>query len=90
MKDNFDSLFELDRSSKKEHIDVDVNSSVNINSKTKKKICVDTSSSKGSNNYNSLENKPSIEGITLIGDKTFEELNFTINLIDCGTSTTVI
>ena len=26
-------------------------------------------------NYNLLENQPQIEGVTLIGDKTFEELN---------------
>lgn len=26
-------------------------------------------------NYNYLYNKPSIEGVTLVGDKTFEELN---------------
>ena len=27
------------------------------------------------NDYNDLRNKPSIEGVTLEGDKTFEELN---------------
>lgn len=29
----------------------------------------------GTTNYNDLENKPSIEGVTLIDDKTFEQLN---------------
>lgn len=29
----------------------------------------------GTKNYNDLNNKPKIEGVELIGDKTFEELN---------------
>lgn len=28
----------------------------------------------GTNNYNDLDNKPSINGVTLVGDKTFEQL----------------
>lgn len=31
----------------------------------------------GTTNYNLLENRPSIESIELIGNKTFEELGFT-------------
>lgn len=31
--------------------------------------------SSGTNNYNDLINKPMIEGITLTGNKTYEELN---------------
>ena len=40
--------------------------------------------------YNKLINHPSIEGVTLIGDKTFDELNFSIGIIDCGTSTLIV
>ena len=29
----------------------------------------------GTNDYNNLYNKPKIEGVTLVGDKTYEELN---------------
>lgn len=42
------------------------------------------------NDYNKLINMPSIEGVILIGNKTFDELNFAIGIIDCGTSTLVI
>jgi len=42
-----------------------------------------------SKDYNDLYNKPSINGITLIGDKSLQEL-LDIEAIDCGTSTTVI
>ena len=31
----------------------------------------------GTRNYNDLTNKPQIEGVTLEGDKTFDELNLT-------------
>lgn len=34
-----------------------------------------SSSSSQESDYSLLSNKPSIEGITLIGDKTFSELN---------------
>ena len=29
----------------------------------------------GTTNYNDLRNKPMIEGVELVGDKTYEELN---------------
>lgn len=29
----------------------------------------------GTKNYNELNNKPSIEGVELVGNKTYEELN---------------
>lgn len=90
MKKDFDDLFELDRGNKEEYIQVNTESSTHIRSKHKKNIYIDSSSPATIADYNPLVNKPSIEGVTLIGDKTFEELNFAINLIDCGTSTTVI
>lgn len=31
----------------------------------------------GTNNYETLRNKPSIESVTLVGDKTFEQLGLT-------------
>lgn len=40
--------------------------------------------------YKDLAGLPSIEGVILEGDKTFEQLNFRIDRIDCGTSTEVI
>ena len=49
-----------------------------------------TPSTISNTNYEDLSKKPKIEGVTLIGDKTFEDLNFAIDKIDCGTSTTVI
>lgn len=36
-----------------------------------------TSSPEARNSYPSLYEKPSIEGVTLLGDKTFDELNLT-------------
>lgn len=51
---------------KSKDIDLDIGKSTHIN--------LDMAGSKGTGNYNALTNKPSINGITLIGDKESPEL----------------
>lgn len=44
----------------------------------------------GTRNYNDLENKPSIEGVELVGDKTLEELNINRYLRNYPSETRVV
>lgn len=44
----------------------------------------------GTRNYNDLENKPSIEGVELVGDKTLEELNINSYLSNYPSESRVI
>ena len=44
----------------------------------------------GTTDYEDLQNKPQINGITLDGNKTFQELGLDNLIINCGTSTTVM
>jgi len=57
------------------NIDIAANSGANINLSTTQSGIADISASAWSNNYDALSNKPKINGHTLIGDKTSEELD---------------
>ena len=89
MKD-FDSVFDVGFNDKDVDIsinteDVDVYLDIEDDFFTKSNASVNIYT-----DYNKLINMPSIEGVTLIGNKNFDELNFAIGIIDCGTSTLVI
>lgn len=94
MKDSFDALFEMDKLDITDDVYTEISSDreVDVNLDLSDDLyCTQTNSSVYiTQNYNDVANKPSIEGVTLIGDKTFQELNFKIDVIECGTSTKVI
>ena len=88
---NFDSRFDIELNNNVDtNIDIDTKNidvylDVEDDFFTRTNSSVDTSG-----DYEKLIKKPSIEGIELIGDKTFDQLNFSIGIIDCGTSTLVV
>ena len=89
MKD-FDSIFDVGFNDRTTDVDLDT-SNMNVYIDVEDDFFTRTNSSINVyTDYNKLINMPSIEGVTLIGNKTFEELNFAIGIIDCGTSTLVI
>jgi len=91
MKNKFDSIFNVDLNHDYDNIElesVDKNLEAYIDVDADFITSTDTYVSL-SKDYNDLYNKPSINGITLIGDKSLQEL-LDIEAIDCGTSTTVI
>ena len=94
MKDSFDALFEMDKLDITDDVYTEISSDreVDVNLDLSDDLyCTQTNSSIYiTQNYNDIANKPSIEGVTLIGDKTFQELNLKIDVIECGTSTKVI
>lgn len=47
---------------------------IDLEFENSKGIQLDIAKSKGTGNYNALTNKPSINGVMLIEDKSFEEL----------------
>lgn len=86
----FDSVFDISFNDKSTNIDVD-SETMDVYLDVEDDFFTRTNSSVNVyTDYNKLINMPSIEGVTLIGDKTFEQLNFSIGIIDCGTSTLVV
>ena len=86
----FDSVFDISFNDKSTNIDVD-SETMDVYLDIEDDFFTRTNSSVNVyTDYNKLINMPSIEGVTLIGDKTFEQLNFSIGIIDCGTSTLVV
>lgn len=88
MKEVFDSLFEVDTLDISDDIDAEISEELECNEVelniSDEYFCTQTDARVDiSQNYNDLSNKPSINGVTLIGD-------FKIDVIECGTSTTVI
>ena len=89
MKD-FDSVFDISFNDNSTNIDVD-SETMDVYLDIEDDFFTKTNSSVNIyTDYNKLINMPSIEGVTLIGDKTFDQLNFSIGIIDCGTSTLVV
>ena len=78
-------------------VDLDVSESINSYCLTAETLMDDAVLSSAqaiievpSKDYNELLNKPSINNVVLIGNKTLEDFIADFLLLDCGTSTTVI
>lgn len=57
---------------------VDIDQVIDLSVGSDAPVSVDTNeiiNTGGTMNYNDLTNKPMIEGVALVGDKTYEELN---------------
>lgn len=86
----FDSVFDISFNDQSTNVDVD-SETMDVYLDIEDDFFTKTNSSVNIyTDYNKLINMPSIEGVTLIGNKTFDQLNFSIGIIDCGTSTLVV
>ncbi len=73
--DSFDAFALTDEGENLTEIDGDSINLVSIEGDEIRAASEGSPESGGTNDYNELINKPQIEGVTLIGDKTYEELN---------------